>query len=253
MVSAHVLKSVVDKHLKTLKHENNKKNSNSNQLIQKTITSLVRNNLNEREMINIEVVEAFTFADIPLEKIEKLKPFLLKHCKNDIFGNQTKLARTEFLPNIKPLYSHLITFINAEYSINNDSKIIRDLHAFCQNEHNIFCAFLSSGRRNPPISNEIENILEETNYRDQFVSLFSKSFASAYEKCEKHLSQHPALLLFKAIQCFNPRFIQSNATNHNMADYGIIEKFYSPTDNLIQEWAIYCGLNEVAEEFIDLN
>jgi hypothetical protein len=33
-------------------------------------------------MINIEVVEAFTFADIPLEKIEKLKPFLLKHCKN---------------------------------------------------------------------------------------------------------------------------------------------------------------------------
>jgi hypothetical protein len=33
-------------------------------------------------MINIEVVEAFTFADIPLEKIEKLKPFLLKHYKN---------------------------------------------------------------------------------------------------------------------------------------------------------------------------
>jgi CHAT domain-containing protein len=79
----HEVKSVIDKHLKTLKHENNKKNTNnSNQLIQKTITSLVRNNLNEREMINIEVVEAFTFADIPLEKIEKLKPFLLKHYKN---------------------------------------------------------------------------------------------------------------------------------------------------------------------------
>ncbi|GBC40593.2 hypothetical protein GLOIN_2v1563698 [Rhizophagus irregularis DAOM 181602=DAOM 197198] len=28
------------------------------------------------------IVEAFTYADIPLEKIEKLKPFLLNHCKN---------------------------------------------------------------------------------------------------------------------------------------------------------------------------
>ncbi|CAI2195500.1 8823_t:CDS:1, partial [Funneliformis geosporum] len=63
-------KSVVDKHLQTLKHENNKKNTNnSNYLIQKTITSLVRNILNEREIINVEVVKAFTFANIPLEKI----------------------------------------------------------------------------------------------------------------------------------------------------------------------------------------
>ena len=79
----HEVKSVVDKHLQTIKHENNKKNTNnSNQLIQRTITSLVGNTLNERELINIEIVEAFTFADIPLEKIEKLKPFLLKYCKN---------------------------------------------------------------------------------------------------------------------------------------------------------------------------
>ena len=79
----HEVKSVVDKHLQTLKHENNKKNTtNYNRIIQKTIPSLVGNNLNEKEIINIEVVEAFTFADIPLEKIEKLKPFLLKYCKN---------------------------------------------------------------------------------------------------------------------------------------------------------------------------
>ena len=32
----------------------------------------------------MEVVETFTFADIPLEKVEKLKLFLLKHCKNGI-------------------------------------------------------------------------------------------------------------------------------------------------------------------------
>ena len=79
----HEIKSIVDKHLQTLKHENNKKNANnSNHLIQRTIPSLTGNTLNERERINIEVVEAFTFADIPLEKIEKLKPFLMRYCKN---------------------------------------------------------------------------------------------------------------------------------------------------------------------------
>ena len=40
------------------------------------------NTLNEKEKLNIGVIEAFSLANIPLEKIEKLKPFLLKHCKN---------------------------------------------------------------------------------------------------------------------------------------------------------------------------
>ena len=75
----------------------------------------------------------------------------------------------------------------------------------------------------------------------------------AYEKCEKHISHHSALLLFKAIQCFDPRFIQSNAINHNMSNYRLIEEFCSSTDILIQEWDIYCGLNELAEELIDLD
>jgi hypothetical protein len=75
----------------------------------------------------------------------------------------------------------------------------------------------------------------------------------ANEKCEKHISHHPALLFFKAIQCFDPRFIQSNSSNHNMENYRIIKEFYLPTDTLIQEWAIYCGLNESIEEFDDLD
>jgi hypothetical protein len=77
----HEKKSILDKHVLTAKHEINKKNS-SNQLIQRTIPSVIGNTLNEKEKINVEIVESFTFADIPLEKIEKLKPFLLKHCKN---------------------------------------------------------------------------------------------------------------------------------------------------------------------------
>ncbi len=38
-----------------------------------------------------------------------------------------------------------------------------------------------------------------------------------------------------------------------MTNYGIIKEFHSLTDTLIQEWAIYCGFNESAEKFVDLD
>src|SRR6266498_5221621 len=78
----HEKKSILDKHLLTSKHKNNKNKNNSNLQIQRTIPSIVGSSLNEKEKINIEMIEAFTFVDIPLEKIEKLKLFLLKYCKN---------------------------------------------------------------------------------------------------------------------------------------------------------------------------
>ena len=80
-VVEHERKNTVDKHLKTAKHLKNKGLNNSNLLIQRTLPSF-ENTLNEKEKINIDVVAAFTSADIPLEKIEKLRPFLLKYCKN---------------------------------------------------------------------------------------------------------------------------------------------------------------------------
>ena len=73
----------MNKYLKTAKHFKNKGLNNSNLLIQRILPSF-ENTFNEKEKINIEVVAAFTSADIPLEKIEKLKPFLLKNCKNSM-------------------------------------------------------------------------------------------------------------------------------------------------------------------------
>ncbi|RGB34227.1 hypothetical protein C1646_760835 [Rhizophagus diaphanus] len=302
----HERKNSIDKHIK-LKHLNNKNKNNSNLLIQRTLPSF-ENTLNEREKINKEIVKAFTYADIPLEKIEKLKPFLLNHCKNaglitganqlcekylplsyeialqklknDVinkiicltidettdrcgrhainilfsFDNKTKLAKTEFFMD-EPLYSHLITFVTAEYSINHDSKQKKQGYSsICLFTNSTLQAFLSLRTRNPPISNEIFQLLNEENQDiASFVLLFSRAFILANEKCEKHISHHPALLFFKAIQCFDPRFIQSNSSNHNMENYRIIKEFYLPTDTLIQEWAIYCELNESIEEFDDLD
>src|SRR5579859_57861 len=77
----HERKDSVDKHIKTSKHLKNKNNNNNS--IQRTLPSF-ENTLNAREKINKEVVEVFTYADILLEKIEKLKLFLLKYCNNGI-------------------------------------------------------------------------------------------------------------------------------------------------------------------------
>ena len=80
----HEIKSVVNKHFQTLKYKNNKNRNNSNQLIQRIIPSLVENTLNEREKINVEIVEAFTFADIPLEKVNNLLLFFKNILKKEV-------------------------------------------------------------------------------------------------------------------------------------------------------------------------
>ena len=77
----HKRKDSVDKYLLTAKHLKNKNINNSNSSIQRTLPSFEKT-FNETEKINVDVVTVFTSADIPLEKIEKLKPFLLKYCKN---------------------------------------------------------------------------------------------------------------------------------------------------------------------------
>ena len=69
-------------------------------------------------------------------------------------------------------------------------------------------AFLSSGKRNLSIPNNIIQLLNEANCSvELFIPIFSKAFILTYEKLEKHIFNHPALSLFKAIQCFDPRFI----------------------------------------------
>ncbi len=77
----HKRKDSIDKHLHIAKHLKNKTTNNFNLSIQRTLPSF-ENTISKKERVNINVVAAFTFADILLEKIEKLKPFLLKYYKN---------------------------------------------------------------------------------------------------------------------------------------------------------------------------
>jgi hypothetical protein len=76
----HTKKSLLDQHLKTEKHKDNQ--SKEKPPRQLTLTGSINNFLNDRDTINKDLVRAFTQANIPLEKVDKLKPFLTQYCRN---------------------------------------------------------------------------------------------------------------------------------------------------------------------------
>ncbi|GET50990.1 hypothetical protein GLOIN_2v1776946 [Rhizophagus irregularis DAOM 181602=DAOM 197198] len=59
--------------------------------------------------------------------------------------------------------------------------------------------------------------------------------------------------IVKTIITISSRYLQKNRDVVVKMLKIIIKEFYLPTDTLIQEWAIYCGLNESIEEFDDLD
>jgi uncharacterized coiled-coil DUF342 family protein len=57
---------------------------NGTESLQTTIPAIQKIR-SEKSEINLQIVEIFTKADIPLEKIDKLKPFFQKYCRNGIY------------------------------------------------------------------------------------------------------------------------------------------------------------------------
>src|SRR6266540_5919841 len=115
--------------------------------------------------------------------------------------------------------------------------------------------FLQNETNNPPYSIEMIQLLSHNNQNYEYLTpIFSEAFRVALTKFEKHINSHSALPLFNAIQCFNPQFIQSFQNRHSLANYNLILEFQNPSNTLITEWSIYCGLVEIFGEVdLDLN
>ncbi|CAG8773896.1 35550_t:CDS:1, partial [Racocetra persica] len=73
----------LDSHLNSNKHKKQKKIAESRKISQayQNLTVL-QTQINDKQEINIDLIKAFTKADIPLEKINKLKSFFQKYCIN---------------------------------------------------------------------------------------------------------------------------------------------------------------------------
>ena len=107
---------------------------------------------------------------------------------------------------------------------------------------------------NPSLSNEIVSRLQDSNLNiENLKSTFSEAFQFAFDKFVKHIGSHSTFSLFEAIQCFDPSFIHSSTNRHNITLYAIIPQFKNPSNDIIMEWGIYCGLNEQESDKLDLD
>ena len=87
-----------------------------------------------------------------------------------------------------------------------------------------------------------------------YKSYFKQAYQLALDKWNKHIQHHSALPLFRDIQCFDPRFIHTQINRQNITSYTNIIEFQNPTNVLLDEWSIYCRLEEIIEEGeLDLN
>ncbi|GES99918.1 CGG triplet repeat-binding protein 1 [Rhizophagus clarus] len=70
------------------------------------------------------------------------------------------------------------------------------------------------------------------------------AFEVAYDKFTAHIPNHPARSLFFSYQAFDPKFIHfEDALRKNIRQYNAVKEFENPSDELLREWGIYCGLN----------
>ncbi|CAG8766022.1 10589_t:CDS:1, partial [Cetraspora pellucida] len=95
------LKSTITAHINTHTHKNlkAKAHNSSNKTRQPTINSIVNANKSRKVVIN-DLISAFIQADIPLEKVDKLRPWLRKYLHE---GGSIPLAdtlRCEYLPEV---------------------------------------------------------------------------------------------------------------------------------------------------------
>jgi hypothetical protein len=104
---------------------------------------------------------------------------------------------------------------------------------------------LKLGTRSP-FNDELKNKFLENNVDPKlYIKMFQEAFLIALSKLKKHIDYHPALPLFKAIQCFDPRYIRTHCNGIN--SYSEIEEFKRPEKKIVEEWEIYCSLKEEFE------
>ena len=83
--------------------------------------------------------------------------------------------------------------------------------------------------------------------------MFKFLFNNALKKFEKHIDNHSGLELFKSIRCFDPKYIQAEITRQNIHLYTEILEFKNPSNDLLNEWSIFCNLQNDFFENQEIN
>ena len=155
------------------------------------------------------------------------------------------------------IYTHFISIYAKQF--------IQDTDFFQQQNKPVFpyvegrlcqlSAFLESNCNSQNVSLDLDTTISFHNFNAyHFYPIFRSAFREAQNKFNAHIPSHPARPLFKAVQIFDPRYILLGSLERkNLRQYNAIRELANPSDELLYEWSIYCGMElENLVEEIDL-
>ena len=144
------------------------------------------------------------------------------------------------------IYIYFISIYAKEFVQDLDffQKQNKPVFPFVEGRLQQLTAFIESNTTAPYFGPEIENIIRQHLFNpDDFYPIFRQAFQVAYNKFSAHIPNHPARSLFYACQVFNPQYIHlGDNQRKDIRHYSAIMELDNPSDSLLCEWAIYCGL-----------
>ena len=109
-------KSTIDSHINGSKHEANKKiYENRQQNVQQQTLQTSLHAADSRKAVIEDLVEVFSGADIPLQKVDKLLSFFKKYLKEGGAIPKAPTIRQIYLPSV--FEKHIISLINTLINI----------------------------------------------------------------------------------------------------------------------------------------
>jgi hypothetical protein len=173
----------------------------------------------------------------------------------EFFQAEIELDRTETLKTIMALLStHLglitifinfISFFSRQFVQTLDffQQQEKPVFPFAENQLQNLSAYLESNMVATSFGSDLDSLIINYHFRTgDFYPIFQQAFNVAHEKFATHIPSHPGRPLFRACQIFNPKFIHlGDITRKDIRRYSIITELDNPSNNLLDEWAIYCG------------
>ncbi|RGB27106.1 hypothetical protein C1646_799443 [Rhizophagus diaphanus] len=243
-------KSIIDGHCLLKSHIKKKQTYESNAKRQGQVTiSNINAAFESRKEVIEDLIEAFSLANIPLEKINNLLPFFKKYLKEEYEkdkNNESVLAVNGILQDVQKrrtvtIYINFIACFVQEF--------VQDLDFFQQQNKPVFpfveghleqlTSYLEGNCIAQNFGPELHSLITQLYFNpDDFYSIFRSAFNSAYTKFEAHIPQHPVCSLFCASRVFDPLYIKmgiqtGDLSRNDIRRYSIITKFCNLSDELL--------------------
>ncbi|CAG8778566.1 9349_t:CDS:1, partial [Rhizophagus irregularis] len=128
----------------------------------------------------------------------------------------------------------------------------KPIFPFVEGRLNHLSAFLESNCNSQDFGPDLDNTIISHYFNPpDFYPVFRLAFEAAFNKFNAHIPSHPTRSLFLAAQIFDPKYILLGPLERkNLRQYSAIRELANPSDELLCEWSIYCGLqleNSVGE------